>query len=465
MQHDDEYMPPDAGDNSTPPKRKGKRFAERCEAMARAINLEGSIYPVKWPYIYRTVAFEKGVPIVFEELPGQVLELSTGDDLPNRIANWARLHNMPSEILTLTEARQVADLWRAFATPLPLKEISNVRWQGETGYTWRRLPWELKRGPSPTWDALLDKMSNAQAFRHWIGSLFFDEAKQHQYVWMYGQGNDGKGSINRFLSRVFGRAYRSKQPPAPNDKFWTYGLIGARLVVFPDCNAQGFTSSGLFKSLTGGDPIDVEAKGRMSFTARLGCKFLFLSNENPNISSEHADMRRIIYCEFQRNGDTEAGFEDRLWAEGGAFLSRCVHDYYVAHQTHGPIEADDETIRNWVSSNEEPFEQAFAAKFQLPNELYRGGTHEALAALTREQLDLVTVQPETMLAILRDLFKDRREQQQFKMWLQRKYGVRKKGIRLEGKDMVVYRYVGVSLRSGLRMASTPINSWHSNVTN
>ncbi len=113
--------------------------------------------------------------------------------------------------------------------------------------------------------------------------------------------------------------------------------------------------------------------------------------------------------------------------------------------------------------NEEPFEQAFAQRFQLPNELYR--KHGSLAALSLEQLDLVTVRPEAMLSILRDVFPERREQQQFKMWLLRKYGVRKRGIKPHGTDQVVYRYVGVCMRAGLRLSSTTNNGWQSNHTN
>lgn len=433
-------------------KRRKKSFNERAENIARAINLEGSIYPIKWPYLYRTVEFERGAPVAFEELPQQELVLSAGDDLPNRIVAWARLQSMADELLLVRDARHIADMWRAIAKPIPLKDIASVRWLGETGYTWRRLPWELRPGPSPTWDAMLAKMTNAQAFRHWLGSLFFDQAQQHQYVWMYGEGNDGKGSINRFLAKVFGRSYRSKQPPAPNDKFWTYGLIGARLVAFPDCNAQGFTSSGLFKSLSGGDPIDVEAKGKMSFTAKLNAKFLFLSNENPNISSEKADMRRIIYCEFLAGGVEDPEFEDKLWAEGGSFLSTCVHEYFVTHPRHTRIESDGEGIGEIVSTNEEGFEQLFAEKFKQPNELYC--THAGLAGLTADQLELVTIRPETMLAILREAFKERREQQQFRAWLRRKYGVRKASIRVENGELVTKRYVGACLlRMGLKLSS------------
>ena len=145
-----------------------------------------------------------------------------------------------------------------------------------------------------------------------------------QYVWLHGKGNEGKGSLNRFLQRVFGPAYCSKQPNESGDKFWTHELLGKRLVVFPDCNDQKFVTSGLFKSMTGGDPVAVEAKGEMSYTTRLNAKYLVLSNEKPQISSEKADKRRIIYCEIAPREDLiDLNFEARLWDEGGAFLGKC----------------------------------------------------------------------------------------------------------------------------------------------
>ena len=172
-----------------------------------------------------------------------------------------------------------------------------------------RLPWHAADDITPTWDLIISRMSNADAFTAWVGSLFDETSYQQQYVWLHGKGNEGKGCINRFLMRVFGPAYCAKQPKERGDKFWTHDLLGKRLVVFPDCNDSAFVASGLFKSMTGGDPIPVEAKGEMAYTTRLAAKYLIISNERPDLSSETADRRRIIYCEMTGRDDAEAHLE------------------------------------------------------------------------------------------------------------------------------------------------------------
>lgn len=331
----------------------------------------------------------------------------------------------------MKQATEAVDLWMGIAKPIPASEIAGVRWSDEPGYTWRRLPWPQVDGESATWDELLSRMSNAKAFRHFLGSLFFDDSSLHGYVWLHGQGGDGKGAINRFLARVFGHSYRSKQPPSRyGDRFWTYGLLGSRLVVFPDCDDFAFVASGLFKALTGGDPIEVEAKGQMGFTARLNAKFIVISNEKPSLSSENADMRRVIYCEMEKPQQYQKDFEKRLWFEGGAFLTRCVVDYIAAYPDHGPIAADMEQIMEWVAVREEPYDLFFDKHFRV-------APHDYVAPIYMQQL-------------LKEEWHDRGQQLGFLRWLERTHGVRKKTAKLmEGLYQNQYR--GIARKtSGLK---------------
>ncbi len=425
-------------------KKSGPKFAEFASQVAAALNFESHPFPIPWPYRYRTVELARGARVIVEETEDQTLTEVPIEEVVSRVVAWLRLQLNPDNLLTVKRANEAVQMWVAIATPIPTVQIKYVRWLSEPGLTWRRLPWDPQDGETPTWDKLFGKLTNMGAFRQWLGSLFFEEGQQHQYVWVHGMGNDGKGAINRFLKRVFGKCYRSKQPPALGDKFWTYGLIGARLVVFPDCNSQGFTASGLFKTLSGGDPVDVEAKGKMSFTTELHAKFLFFSNEKPNISCEDADMRRIVYCEFMektKKEDVVPGFEVRLWEEGGRFLSRCVSEYLAACPEHQAIESDHEHIRDWVSVGEERWQIFFDSMYEQPkHEGYR--TTKLLPGLTDEQLDLVTVRPDDLFAVLREAFPDRRDQAFFRDWMYKKYGVQKRGIRRA--DGINYRYVGVA---------------------
>jgi len=259
-------------------------------------------------------------------------------------------------------------------------------------------------------------MTNRDAFEAWVGSLFFEEADSQQYAYLYGDGGDGKGSINRFLEAVFGKAYRSKQPMGGKhgyDKFWTYGLIGARLVTFPDCDDPRFVTSGIFKSLTGGDAIAVETKGVMGFTVRLKAKYLIISNETPDLTMGKADTRRIIYCTVGKNeGGIDPTFEQKLWAQGGYFISRCIEKYLQLCPGHIPVPVSLTEIEECVSETEELFEEVFHKWFELS--------------------PAGAVVPGEMMRILNQEFpKKNGPQQAFRKWLARTHGIRKKTTRID----------------------------------
>lgn len=354
-----------------------------------------------------------------------------------------RIESIQSDLVTYCEKelgdlpdfslgqRQIVEAVKYYilaAAPVLQEAIKVVSWQGEPGLTYRRLPWEKKTGGAPTWETLLGRMSNAYAFIEWIGSLFFEESYLQNYVWLYGRlGGDGKGAINRFLEKVFGSSYRSKQSPGSGqtrDKFWTYGLLGARLVVFPDCDDPVFVTKGLFKSLTGGDPTDVEAKGAMSFTVRLKAKFLIISNDWPALSLSPSDLRRIIYCELGPATGIDPQFENCLWEEGGAFLTACVNRYLERYPHHGPISTEGGAIEGLAATVEEDFDEVFQSWFELDPDAWVPAHY---------MLDVVSS----------EWVRDRKQQHLFRRWLERRHGVRKKKIR-DGKELA-WGYAGIRI--------------------
>lgn len=412
-------------------QRKGGR-RPKGEAGARAAEQKPRLVD-----LYRAVADAIGrrahSPLPPFPVRFLVLELEPGVRLPllhdeaDDVVTHVKLKAVAYEILRYCEtlagsfpeialgpnhAKEATEYWLATAEAVAKDDIKFLRWQGEPGLTYQRLPWAFRPGAHPTWNALLARMSNMEAFCHWLGSLFFEESSLQNYVWLYGGGGDGKGAINRFLERVFGNAYRSKQPQSKNqrDKFWAFGLLGARLVVFPDCDDPTFVTSGLFKSLTGGDPLDLEAKQEMSFTARLGAKYLVISNERPALSGSRADKRRIIYCELEAPKEYERNFEDRLWAEGGAFLEECIAAYREAYPDHGPLKPDMTEIDGWVSSLEERLSEAFERHFDKVEEGACG-----------------FVTPGEMSRVLELEWPGRRARQtEFRKWLEQTHGILKK---------------------------------------
>jgi hypothetical protein len=358
------------------------------------------------------------------------------------------LANNPHYRFTARTVKEAREFWM-MATPAIESEVKPARWLSEQGYTFNRLPWDPSTAPTPTWDQLLGRLSNVAAFRQWIGSLFFDQADLQQYVWLQGFGGDGKGAISRFLARVFGNSYASKEPPGKDDRFWTHGLIGKRLVIFPDCNNTTFVTSGRFKSMTGGDPISVEPKNRMPFTYFPRCKYLFFSNERPRLSSERADIRRIIYCEMQAAPQVDPSFEEKLWEEGGAFLGRAMAEYLEHNPQHLAIRIADDckgALEAWVSVVEEQFEVIYEKHLSRPAPPF--DTTEGLSGLDQEAAYQVCVSPHRMQAILSYYFKGNLQKAgEFVKWLEMRHGAKKKNLWLRSGHRA-WGYVGVAEKAG-----------------
>jgi hypothetical protein len=345
--------------------------AEVCRMLADAVSRMPSRMP-DFPTRYLVLRPKPGISIPLLVAEDESVTVTTPKAISMDILRYCDgpLSNRSEFIIKPKLAAEAAEYFLSVHPSVNPADIAPTRWADEPGLTYRRLPWTKGTGPAPTWDDLLSRMSNAQAFIDWIGSLFFEQAFLHNYVWIYGEGGDGKGAINRFLSRVFDTSYRSKTAPTTGktgtvDKFWAYNLLGARLAVFPDCENPTFTTTGFFKSLTGGDPVEVEAKGQMSFTTYLNTRYMILANAKPGISSAKSDMRRIIYCEMTPIEQDWSGIEDRLWAEGGHFLSQCIDNYLSKHPNHEPIEGDNSILLGVIDENEQHLENFFNKYFQL----------------------------------------------------------------------------------------------------
>lgn len=339
-----------------------------------------------------------------------VVAIVPRSELASAVIKYCSAHIKDEEWqLTAKDADALVDYWAYETRPVDMPRT--YVWPGETDLAFTRLPWPPHAAPAPTWDALLERMTNATAFRCWVGSLFDERSYLQQYVWLYGQGNDGKGSINDFLSKVFGPAYCSKLPPERGDKFWSYEFIGKRLVAFPDCDDAKFVTGGRFKSLTGGDPIGVEAKGRMSYSVRLGCKFLVLSNEEPQITSARSDLRRIIYCTLAAPKAEDLklfsdAFKDQLWAEGGGFIGSCTDLYRMTCSGHQPIPVDGLGVESIIETNDMEFAEIFDDYFRIDDS---------------DSGNWLT--PIALQSILKIAFKGREGQRKFLKYLEQEKGI------------------------------------------
>lgn len=240
--------------------------------------------------------------------------------------------------------------------------IPMIAWEGDTApIAWRRLPWSKnEHGDTPTWDRLTANMTNGEAFRLWMASCFIEAADLSTYLWLHGGGANGKSRIMAFLARAFGPSYFGTDEESARSKHWTAALIGKRVVAFPDTNTRTLTTSGKFKSITGGDSVTVEPKYQPSFAARLPARFIISSNNVPELSSGDADLRRCIFVEMGApvpipERIPSAVLDEALWLEGGAFISKCLALYADKCRGHRPIEFDAEATAGLAAESEIDF--------------------------------------------------------------------------------------------------------------
>lgn len=365
---------------------------------------------------------------LYKVTPSNELVSCHQKSVENTIAKAIHNHFRDMEFLQLTDSQidGVARYWEK--TTEPIEMPAKIGFADGDGLVMRRVPLVLANGPTPYWDELMGRVTNSQALMAWFGSLFVDESNRHQYVWLHGGGDDGKGSIARFFKRVLAHLYSSQVPPTFNDRFWTHGIKDARLVVFEDCNNTSFVTSGLFKMLTGGDYVRVEIKGGSVLSLLIKAKYMFLSNEKPDISSERADEKRIIYCTVSPfKGAADDKIETVLWDEGGAFLYKCLAMYAKMAPEHGRIVTDTTLIGEVVETNEERFSSFLESHFQV------GPTYRCLPYIFQD--------------IICKEFKTKKERQDFISYLERK-GIKKKSDRQEHLDgQPRNMYVGIKPRS------------------
>ncbi len=348
--------------------------------------------------------------------------------------NMAQLMNMQLES---RDAQEIRKLWAALESPLDESEIVAVREKSDLrtkddrpAYTWRRLPFDFAAdaAPTPTFDEMMARTSNSEALMAWVGSLFDNESSRQQYAYLHGEGRNGKGRLAAFLGKVFGRAYRSEHLAGKPNNFWTSGLLGARLVCFPDFESFDFPNSGFFKMLTGDDAIRIEQKGRQSFTTDLVAKFLFLANDPPGLNESPANRRRAIYCKMEPVPTSEKTlapriYESRLWAEAPSWLGRCA-DLWKRHVAEGDdaIATCVEALTDIMDSHEEVALDLVERWFVVD----RGGR----------------VTPGQMQEILRrEGYKDFRAQRGLFAFLERRFGV----VKIRRRPELLRVYEGISV--------------------
>lgn len=274
----------------------------------------------------------------------------------------ALIKEFPSKYLDET-----VRLWVAYAEKITQDKIKSVKEKSAPGLAWKVLDYDFAEriyDDTPWFDEFLGRCGgkeNADNIMAWVGSLFFDESKRSQYLYLYGNGRNSKGSFISAIQYGLGETVAIEgaefNPAKHEDRFWTFNnLFRKRLVSFKELGNPSFVTSAQFKHFTGDNSTQMQIKGGSAFVGRLHCKFIIGSNTTPNIGGDTADMRRAIYIKPETyNGVNLSDSElDAVFArETPGFFAKCVEKYMVVCPDHKEIKVATDNLDELVESNED----------------------------------------------------------------------------------------------------------------
>lgn len=338
-------------------KKKRATFKQVMQMMPDII--EGIQKPRKVsglpPFKRKFIRFKptRGPMQVFEVHQGEVVTHCELDVVAQSICTWANTFKNDTtlmqdwdDLLDADKCTKVARAWLYAFVESAVEDLPPaVRFKSEKGYCFHRLPFDLEPCDTlaaPTWQEILGRMTNSEAFAMRVASLFVPGTQRRQTVWLSGEANSGKSVVTGSLGLLMGDAFASVECKV--DDFWKSILVGKRAVVIHEADPR-FLRLPIFKSITGDDMHLVNEKREKRFMARIDAMFFMTSNQEPEIPKEKALLSRIIHCQVspippEVPRERAAVVEARLWKEMPAFLSWAMGLYKAKVGSEGIIPAD-----------------------------------------------------------------------------------------------------------------------------
>jgi putative DNA primase/helicase len=161
-------------------------------------------------------------------------------------------------------------------------------------------------GDCPRWLAFLAEITQRDDevmayLQRWAGYMLTGETREHAFLFVYGQGGNGKGVLMNTLATVLGdyattapmeTFMASQQDRHPTD---LAGLRGARLVVAQETEAGRVLAEARIKALTGGDRIAARFMRGDFFEFTPVFKLVMVGNHRPVLRNPDDAMRRRLH--------------------------------------------------------------------------------------------------------------------------------------------------------------------------
>lgn len=181
----------------------------------------------------------------------------------------------------------------------------------------------LKEGPTPNFDGFLTAVVPAcrDMLMAAVFATVFAPSLLNQYIWIHGEGGDGKSSFLNALMKFLGSRLCCSLGQTLNSEFGLENAVGKRMVILSDVKTGLSVKSQLIHNLTGHDPVSINRKNKPIITKELKPIVWIAANEAPDVNFDaRNEARRCLYIKMQE-ADVEVQKKFYFLNEDGTFAT------------------------------------------------------------------------------------------------------------------------------------------------
>ena len=126
---------------------------------------------------------------------------------------------------------------------------------------------------------------NIRAVEEMMGYCLVDDFWIHKSFMFFGEGANGKGTLIWTIAALLGRENVANIPlqELETNRYAKAELYGKKANFYADLAHNALKTTGIFKTLTGGDSIMGEQKFKNPFMFKPTCKLIFSANQIPSV--------------------------------------------------------------------------------------------------------------------------------------------------------------------------------------
>jgi P4 family phage/plasmid primase-like protien len=182
-----------------------------------------------------------------------------------------------------------------------------------------------KNCQSPKWDAFLarvlpDDPDAIRTLQEWMGYCLTHDATFQKFLFLEGEGSNGKSVFCAALTALLGRQNVSNVPLERfGDRFSLSTTLGKLANIATECSEMDNAAEGILKAFTSGDPMQFEVKHKQPFSAIPTARFMMSANNRPRFKDGSSALwRRMMIVKFDQTISQEErvyGMDNPRWWE------------------------------------------------------------------------------------------------------------------------------------------------------